>query len=173
MTNEIYESWTLDLTSPEQSRDAIETEFAPTGDIRILTEESPEESDSVYIEDSLFGVHLPDWMDSISDLLKGESTMIEANVSDIKLTPKEEQNAVEVYVDLRGVPDDVRNYEPDLIEMEAFVQEVYRTGASWAEEAKAINPEITDVDWYQDLETALADAREAMEDAGIPVEDSP
>lgn len=172
MTNEIYESWTLDVTTPEEARNVIKTGSAPAGDIRILTEQSPEESDSVYDEDSLFALNLSNWVNSIVCLLEGESMVIELDISDLKLTPKEEQNAVEVYVDMRGVPDDVRNYEPDLIDVEAFVREVYRTGASWVEEARAINPEITNVEWFQDIESALADARQAMKEADIPIEDS-
>jgi len=171
MTNDICESWTLDVTTPKAEREAIESAKVPVGDIRILTEQSPEESDSVYDEDSLFAFNLSNWVNSIVCLLEGESMVIELDRSDLKLTPKEKQNAVEVYVDLRGVPDDVRNHEPDLIEMEAFVREVYRTGASWAEEAKAINPEITNVDWYQDLEAALADARQAMREADIAIKE--
>jgi len=53
MTNDICESWTLEVTSAEQAKDAIESGVCPTGDIRILVEESATESDKRNVFDEV------------------------------------------------------------------------------------------------------------------------
>jgi len=79
---------------------------------------------------------------------------------------------VKIHVDLHGVPDELREYEPDLIATEAFVREMYRTLANWYEDAYSINPELTATEWFQDFETALRNAEQAMAEADIDSDDT-
>lgn len=171
MKKNINDSWTFEITSPENRIGAIEEGIPPVGDIRILTEKNTKRGDSPKREDSLFGHNLAKWANSIACLLDGESNIIEIDASDIHIYPKENQDIVKVCVDMHGVPSEARNYEPDYVDTEAFVREVYRTISLWVEDAKAINSDINEAEWFQDIETALANARQAMKESDIPIED--
>jgi len=167
MTDEIYRSWEFDVPSAEECKEMLESDLVPPGYVRIFTEESSENSDRLYIDDALFGVHVSEFIETIPAVLNDERRAVRLNTITIHFRRVTDKQAVEVRKDMHDVSDDIVDYEPDLIETEAFVAEMYHTGKSWYDNAKAINPDLVDHDWFQDIEAALENAEAAMEQADI------
>jgi len=167
MPDKIRETVKLEVTPADEISETLEAGRMPANDIRILSAGSPEESERPYRESSLFGRDLAEFLFGIKALLDDRPTTIELDTSDVRLTPLSEKEAVEVCFDLRGVPDEVRDYEPDIVDRETFVIEIYRVGKQWYEEAFQINPELNDLDWFQRIEQALQEAQTALEEANI------
>jgi len=170
MTEKVYRSWTFDITSPIKARSLLKSGKMPSARIRVLTEESPGNSDKPYRVDSIFGVHLPDYLNGIPKVLAGDTVAVEIDESIIRFVPRDD-DVVMVNAKLVGVPNELLD-EPNLIERDAFVTELYRAGKSWYDEAKAINPGLGDYDWFQDIETALQNAEAAIEEADIDIDHS-
>lgn len=163
---DLYEDVWIEVQSPTIQRSALDPGNMVGGDIRVLTE-PPEASDSCYYETSFAPFAIGGLLNAIERVLHDEAAVIELDRSDLHLEPKPEMGAVEVRFDLHGVPDDIREYEPDLVDREAFVVEAYRVGSRWHDEAHEINPDLENVDWFRDVQRALADAEAALERAGF------
>lgn len=157
----------LDLPSPSSTAGWLETGSMPAGDIRLLTENIPEESDKPYQECSLLGDVLKELVTGIEAILDGDSISIELDATRIHIVPKPDGECVEVRVEIMGIPDDVRGHEPDVVGRAELVTEIYVTVRSWCDDALAVNPDLDSSEWFQELKAALADAEDALEDAGI------
>lgn len=166
MNSKIHDAVWIDIQSPTTQPSALAQRNMVGGDIRVLTE-PPEASDSCYYETSFAPFAIAGLLNAIEHVLRDEAAVIELDRSDLHLEPKPEMGAVEVRFDLHGVPDHIREYEPDLVDREAFVVEAYRVGSRWHEEAHEINPDLENVDWFRDVQRALAEAETALEKAGI------
>jgi len=169
MGQKIHTKWSLEISTPAETREWLGQGDAPAGDIRLLVDESPSESEKPYIEDSFLGYHLSKLLGETGELLNGNPIELDLDTSTLRFELNDELDAVEIHVDIHGVPDEVRNTEPDLIDKEAFVREIYQTGNSWFENAKEVNPELMDVGWFQDLERSLREAKQAIENTGISI----
>lgn len=157
----------LDLPSPSSTAGWLETGSMPAGDIRLLTEKPAEESDKPYQECSLLGEVLKELVAGIERILDGESISIELDATRIHFIPEPDDKYVTVRVEIMGIPDDVRGYEPNVVERDELVTEVYVTVRSWCDEALEVNPELDNSEWFRELKVALADAEDALEAAGI------
>jgi len=165
MTEEIYGSWTFDISPPSRGGSRLKAGKMASAQIRVLTEEVPRNSDKPYRVDSIFGIHLPDYLNGIPKVLAGGSVAVEIDESIIRFVPRDD-DVVAVTAKVFDVPNELVD-QPNLIERDAFITELYRAGKSWYDEAKAINPNLDANDWFQDIEAALENAEAAMEQADI------
>lgn len=168
--NTVHEAVWIDLQSPATQRSALAWGDMVGADLRVLIE-PPSASDSCHYETSFAPFVIAGLLEAIEWVFRDEATVIELDRSDLHLEPRPELDAVEVRFDLHDVPDDVRDYEPDLIDRESFVEEAYRAGRRWRDEAYEINPDLDDIDWFQDVQRALADAEAALDREGIDVDE--
>ncbi|MDS0259044.1 hypothetical protein NDI56_06525 [Haloarcula sp. S1CR25-12] len=171
MGTENANEWTLDVTSPADAAGWLEDGTPPAGDIRILVGDEDDYSEQPYREVSLLDEMMVDLLIGIPALLDGESVHTELDTGDITLTPMDSGTTVEVAETIDGVPDDIRDYEPDRIEMTAFVQEIYQTIRGWHETAIESYPDLKRADWFQNITRGLTDARAAMEAKNIDLPD--
>ena len=129
MTEEIYGSWTFDISPPSRSRSRLKSGKMPSARIRVLREEAPRNSDKPYRVDSIFSVHLPDYLNGIPTVLSGDSVAVEIDESIIRFVPRDD-DVVAVTAKVFDVPNELVD-QPNLIERDAFVIELYRAGKSW------------------------------------------
>lgn len=169
MNEEFIQTWTLDLSAPRSGAGDRENGYAPAGDIRILVGESPAESDQSYREDSRLWQTLTELVRGIPALMNGDPVSLELDAGEIHLTPVEDQAAVEVNQEIHGLPESVKVYESQRIEMAAFMKETYRAVRAWHEAADVTEQARPVAKWYRDLSDGLDAAETTMKQAGIDI----
>lgn len=123
--------------------------------------------DRVWHDASLPNEVFPDLLRCMAAILENEECAAAFDMGELEFTPVSENDAVGVYFHIDGVPRDSRNDSPDLVDRAALVEEIYTTIRSWADEALAINDDLTDADWFREIDAALTDAERVLEEEGI------
>ena len=86
---------------------------------------------------------------------------------ELEFTPVPENDAVGVYFHIDGVPRDIRDDSPDLVDRTALVEEIYTTIRRWADEALSVSDDLTDTEWFQEIDTALTEAERVRDEKEI------
>lgn len=139
----------------------------PSTSLRIHPRGIEGGEDRVWYDAILPNEVFPDLSRCMAAILENEECAAAFDTGELEFTLVPENDAVGVYFHIDGVPRDVQDDSPDLVDRTALVEEIYTTIRGWADEALSVNDDLTDTDWFQEIDAALTDADRVLEDEGI------
>lgn len=160
-----YSQIELEMQSP--GTDDLKRARMPSTSLRIHPGGIEGGEDRVWHDASLPNEVFPDLLRCLVAILESEECAAAFDMGELEFTPDPENDAVGVYFHIDGVSRESRGGSPDLVDRTALVEEIYTTIRWWADEALAVNDELTDADWFREIDAALADAERVLEEEGI------
>ncbi|WP_152423275.1 hypothetical protein [Haloterrigena salina] len=160
-----YDEIDIEIQSPGTYD--LERGWMPSADMRIHLGGIERGEDRPWDDVSLPNEVFPDLLRCMAVILENEECAAAFDMGELEFTPVPENDAVGVYFHIDGVPRESRDDSPDLVDRTALVEEIYTTIRRWADEALAINDDLTDADWFREIDTALTDAERVLEEEGI------
>ncbi len=139
----------------------------PSADIRIHPGGIEGGEDRPWDDVSLPNEVFPDLLRCMAAILENEECAAAFDMGELEFTPVPENDAVGVYFHIDGVPQDVRDDSADLVDRTALVEELYISIRGWADEALSVNDDLTDTDWFQEIDAALTEAERVLEEKRI------
>ncbi|MFA9502191.1 hypothetical protein ACERIM_05340 [Natrinema sp. H-ect1] len=159
----------IELEFKPPAAECLEKARMPSTSLRIHPGGIEGGEDRVWHDASLPNEVFSDCLRCVAAVLENKECTAEFDMGELEFTPVPENDAVGVYFHIDGVPREIRDDSPQLVDRAALVEATYSCIRDWYEEAYSINPNVETTDWFQEIENAVDGATTTLQEYGFQV----
>lgn len=164
MVTDTHNEFRIQLKHDPEFQELIAKNEMPDGQIKIQAGDEYLVGDEThYVESIMIGLTLVDLLNAVEDAISGTSGDAELldSGTHIVIEPEGEDR---VAVGKCFTPTAIENsneriFDPIPVPEKAVVSEIIRVAEGWRDDALDINPDIATVDWFDNLQQAIASVK--------------